>query len=356
MNFSKKIFVFTIINNKTIFENNTKKCFEKQIVNQSNISFEVTENFNNQYNSIRSWINDILKKIHSSPEIYKDSQIVFIHQDVVIFDDFFTELIKMLHSQSHKIGVWGLAGIDKNGKEYQFMNDSGTFCFTDFFNPQPVHSVDEFLFGLNANAIIKHNIYLSNLDGWHAYAAEFSFLLQEFEYQTFALPIYTEHNSIRTNNNGINQTHNQLYKLYNKELKTLVGTISKKKFSEKLKLKIYNFYVIFFKWKYKNDFMDKMKSFILDDLNLKFNSQRFLHKIINKYTELEYIVVHSDNFLVKNNLNINVNKTQIHFRIVNNLNQDEINTKNNFLILGHNFPIKSFKFLSKIALNIKEID
>ena len=77
------------------------------------------------------------------------------------------------------------------------------FCFTEDTETIEVDSVDEFLFGVKFNNLFSAKVMLSNIEGWHAYAAEFSILLRERGYSTYMLPIFVSHNSIRVNNKGV---------------------------------------------------------------------------------------------------------------------------------------------------------
>ena len=122
---------FVIINDEKKFKSNTYKCLEDLKLYNCGISTHYTYNYNNEFKSIRAWINSILMTAYESKDEFVDSKFVFVHQDVFLEKKFIPQLEMLLDDiNKNKVGVFGFAGIDEFGKQHKFMNDSNVFCFT----------------------------------------------------------------------------------------------------------------------------------------------------------------------------------------------------------------------------------
>lgn len=349
-----KYHFYVIVNNKDIFEKNTKKSVNNLIAENEQVCFHITYNLNNEFLSIRLWINFILRSNYSNHETYKGSRLIFIHQDVFIYKNFINEIEHLLNNNCDKIGLFGFAGIDINRHHHKFMIDSGNFCFTEDIEPLIVDSVDEFLFGIDFDIFNKNNLFVSNIKGWHAYAAELSILLKINGYTTVMLPIFVEHNSIRVNNLGLTKTHQELFSIYGVSLNTLVGKISHKTLYDNLKIYLYSIYVNLFKWKFRSSYFERLKSFFLDDLNIRYNQNRVKQNWLKKFKEVYYIHIY-ESASDKYSYDIELEKTHIYFRIIKSVNDLTRYTDKNIIVSGITNKIEGFVFLKKCNLNIKKI-
>ncbi len=350
-----KYHFFIIVNNKEIFENNTKLAIDNLKYN-SNIEINVTENFHNKVSSIRGWINEILSNLYENCESYRGSRIVFLHQDVIFNSSFCDQVDFMLDKVDCGVyKIFGFAGIDKKGLPHKFMNDSGDFNFTNDYIPTEVETVDEFIFGIDSDVLIENKILLSKISGWHSYAAEFSIFLRKMGYKTIQLPIYLEHNSIRKNNIGLRRTHLELYKIYQTNIKTLVGEISKKSLTEIIKGFIYSSYANYVKFSLKGTFFDQIKSFLLDDLNLCYNPYRVVQRHIKGLSEVYIIAIPDSESILQDTMDINIGESIIHFRVISSVSELQKYEKNNIICFGHLGPIPNYKYLKKSNVNMKFI-
>tara|TARA_B110000305_G_scaffold242029_1_gene319202 strand:- start:2723 stop:3796 length:1074 start_codon:yes stop_codon:yes gene_type:complete len=346
---------FVIINDEKKFKSNTYKCLEDLKLYNCGIFTHYTYNYNNEFKSIRAWINSILMTAYESKDEFVDSKFVFIHQDVFLEKKFIPQLEMLLDDiNKNKVGVFGFAGIDEFGKQHKFMNDSNVFCFTEDTEAIEVDSVDEFLFGVEFNILFSAKVMLSNIVGWHAYAAEFSILLSKRGYSTYMLPIFVTHNSIRVNNKGLVNTHDQLFNLYKTPLNTLVGRICNKSLKQKYKIKLYSFYVNNFKWKFKSPLIEKIKSFTLDQLGLNYNKNRVKQNLVMSFDKV--FVIHY--YKLQNTLSdydININGIDIKFRVIFDLKELLKYTDDNVILSGFSKPISGFEYIEKIQLNVKRL-
>lgn len=292
---------------------------------------------------------------YETKDEFIDSRFIFIHQDVFLEKNFIQQLEMLLDDiDKNKVGVFGCAGIDEFGKQHKFMNDSNVFCFTEDTETIEVDSVDEFLFGVEFNALVSAKVMLSNIVGWHAYAAEFSILLRDRSYSTYMLPIFVSHNSIRVNNKGLVNTHDQLFNLYNTPLNTLVGRICQKSLKQKCKIKLYSFYVNNFKWKFKSPVIEKIKSFTLDELGLDYNKNRVKQNLVMSFDKV--VVIHySKRQNTVSDYDININGTEIRFRLIFDLKELLKYTDDNVILSGFTKPVSGFEFIEKVQLNVKRL-
>jgi len=349
-----KYHLYVIVNNNAIFEKNTKLAIDN--LKYNSIKTNITINCNNEISSIREWINGILSNLYENSESYRESRIVFLHQDVRFNSGFCDEVDFMLDKIDCGVyKIFGIAGIDEKGLPHKFMNDSGDFNFTNDYKPVEVETVDDFIFGIDSDVLIENKIFLSKISGWHSYAAEFSIILRKMGYKTIHLPIYLEHNSIRKNNIGLRRTQIELYKIYQTNIKTLVGEISKESLTGLITGFIYSLYVNYVKFSLKGTFFDQIKSFLLDDLNLYYNPNRVVQRHIKRFSEVYIIAIPDSESILQDTMDINIGESKIHFRVISSVSDLQKYEKNNIVCFGHLGPIPNYKYLKKSNVNIKLI-
>jgi len=190
-----KIHFFCIYNNNQKLCENTKRSIDGLALNANQVFSHFYSNAKSEYRSIRLWINDVLEEINNeeNQDLYKDSIIFFIHQDVG-FDKQFLESFLSRYNEipdKQECAVFGFAGVDSNGAMHSFMKDSSYFSFYGIMENTIVDSVDEYFFGIEANKLIENKIVLSNIEGWHAYSVEFSILFLLKGYKTIYMPLFT---------------------------------------------------------------------------------------------------------------------------------------------------------------------
>ena len=350
-----KYVFFIIYNDKSVYENNILNALDLQEIDKELIEIIAFDNSESYYISIREWLNEKIQEIASNHARYRDSIVFFSHQDV-FFDKYFLSTFESIYNDysNLNIGLIGFAGIDKKGISHVFMCDSGEFRFTGQTHPVKIDSADEFLFCIKANILIKEKIELSNINGWHAYAAEFSMLLKCRGYDTFCFPIFTYHNSIRQNNDGIFKTHRKLFSIYNYPINTLVGSIKYYNSIYKVRRLFYDKYVNFVKFKINNFFTTAIKSFLLDKLRISFSINRYIQVLTFKKEVNFFFYTLSNNYLPKS-LKIITNYSTLYFFQINKIDEYvKGGGKEVTIVWGYPEKIKGFKFFKKNNVNIRK--
>ena len=292
--------------------------------------------------------------IYTKQEDYVNSHIVFIHQDVQINNDFFIKVNKLFIDVPDNAALFGFAGVDTQGKGHVFIKDSDYFVFSGTDEIKEVESVDEFLFIIDVNIFIKEKIYLSNIPSWHAYAAEFSIILRNYKYKTFYLPLYAFHNSVRTNNNGIYETHRELFKIYNKNCRTLCGDMSNKSISYNAKKQVYSIYTNKIKFNKNLKLINLIKYYLLDLLNIKLNISRFIYYYKSSRNNIYYYFI--SNNMLDTFINIDFkNGRLLNFSIIKEIDINKLNLTKDRITYIKGFKQKinnSNKYIEKDDLNI----
>lgn len=347
-----KFAYFTLVNNVNIFAENTKKFFAEK--NEDIILIQVDDNVNRQYGSIRHWINEKLDYIYANESKFKDCFVFFIHQDVCVSANFQVQVSQYLSKlKQENIAVIGFAGIDLLGNPHMIIKDSGVFSFHGDSYPTEVDSVDELCFGVSSDFLIANNVKLSSLAGWHAYSVEFSILASIHSLKTFVLPIFMEHNSTRSNNNGLLKCHIELYNLYHYSIKTLVGDVKQYSMFGLISRQMQSFYNNYVKFKLNPTMSMYFKHVLFDLSGIKPNKTRILHYLLKRrnseiiYVDCNQIKIDSFNFELDNCI--------INFRHVDtsHLNKFLSSNETNIFVLGYSEKIVGLHYCKRFNLNYK---
>lgn len=349
-----KYYFFVLVNNKSIYDKNCYSSIENLIKsNDSDIILNATLNFNNEYSSIRSWINEVLYNIYCNKESFVNSWVFFTHQDTYFPSNFVRLFERKVSSINFDhLGLFGFAGIDNEGNNHKYILDSGSFSFSYDLDPVVVDSVDEFVFGINTSAFIEHKIFLSKLAGWHAYGAEFSIILQQLGYSTYFFPVFTEHNSIRSNNSKIAHTHHELFKLYGINKYTLVGKIMYKSIYEICLLNMYSLYVNYFKYGFFQKILEILKINIMGRFSFYNNNELILNNLITKKTKTKIFAVCNRNDCEEEQI-FKIRDTTVCFKIISNIQDVSIDKDSTIIVLGLNSRINGFNFNVREKINFK---
>ena len=349
-----RISFFVLKNNHNIYKKNIGRFFHENRYLIDNIV--VDDNSNSRYKSIREWLNEKIKYIYSNRKKYEDCYIFFAHQDVYIYKSFF-KYFKHFVTQINvdEIGLIGFAGKDSSNISHSFLLDSGVFCFTGESTPIEIETADEFCFAIPSTILTKHILLLSDISGWHAYAAELSIILKSKYLKTYYFPIFMEHNSTRTNNIGLFLTHKKIYSEYGTSIHTLVGEIKEYNWRDSIIRTIREFYYSRIKFKIKGTFILRMIYYYLD---------RFYHNR-HGFRELDYLLSINDcDFYFLNSssskiddFTINKVPVNIYFRnrektkyqsVINNLDYNK-----NVFLMGCGTRLDGFKYINKLDINYK---
>ncbi|MBN2286923.1 MAG: hypothetical protein JXQ26_09745 [Tissierellales bacterium] len=284
----------------------------------------MAENTNNEFPSIRIWLNEVFNDLKSNTHLDEFDFIVFSHQDVFIPKTFFESFEKLYlrNDDNEDIGLIGFAGITSNGETFSLMKDSDLFIFNGDFHPVEVDAVDEFLFIIPSKILKKIDIKLIDIKGWHAYAAELSIILRKKNFKTYVFPIYVEHNSVRTNNAGLFRTHQEIYKHYKIPIKTLVGDINHYSGLKRVKRILNEQYYSRIKFKLCSPIINQIKSFILDDLKLRFSIQRKLNSLYKG--NIAFLAFSNKLSNPPHRAMINLKNAQIYFIQIDSVNFQQI--------------------------------
>jgi hypothetical protein len=343
---------FVLVNNKEIFDNNIGRFFDENTSKIANLICD--DNSSSRYASIREWLNEKLSFIYSNEKLFENNFIFFVHQDVYSSPSlfyYFDRFISMINLD--ELGLIGFAGKNSSNKSFGFMLDSGLFWFTGGYSPAEVETVDEFCFVIPADVLIRHHIFLSNIAGWHAYAAEFSIVMKTKDLKTFYFPIYTEHNSVRTNNVGLFDTHKKLFQKYKLSIVTLVGDIKNFNWGDKVKRHFQEIYYSKIKFRFRNNNILRFVFNILDMLRPNSMGFRRLDYLLSKgqsnFYYFDNVALKIEDFIIdKPPLKINFKHIRQYTEI-----SDDTNMGQNIFILGYRGRINGFKYIRRLDINYK---
>jgi len=353
-----KYFIFTIYSDYNIFKSNLLKSFS---IIKKTYTYRVylfsTDNQRGKYLKAREWLNSVLEYIKKHSDKFRNSWLVISHQDVYLPESFFYELDKHIESIPNDVGLIGFSGVDHYNKRYNLFLDSGMMICSGNYRPQKVDSVDDFLFCLNSEVIIKNDIRLSLIDGWHAYSPELSILLRRVSYKTYYIPVYVEHNSQRKNNKGLFSTHLKLYNIYGETLMTTCGMIGKYSSLKKFHRIIYELYSCYGKYGAFSKEIMSIKYAIYR--TIKCHRYIYIKSFFRRGDRLLYLIVASGSTLSEEKRTISSSSGNIEIRFFEN--QIDLEkyisssyNKNAYSIinvLGLKKRIQGFKYFSRINLN-----
>lgn len=348
-----RIHLYCLYNSESVLADNLTRSLST-VGGGPTVLVNLCDNSADRYTGIRAWLNEVLSSIYENPTEYSGSYICFVHQDVRLPRGFFERSAGCLESLSDEhVAVIGLAGIEESGRTHHFMLDSGEFVYSFENRPVEVQTVDEYLFFIDADALLKERVLLSQIPGWHAYAAEFSLVLGLRGYKTYFCPIYCEHNSVRRNNSGLYATHDMLFSIYKAPMRTLVGSIGKYTGLKRFKRWLYGQYVDTFKFRFRATWIDNLKSLMLDSHPRAFRINRYLKRVFRN-RECYYLCLAEGNDLVNSAIEIETTTSRIHFRLLGAKDElDNYISESYILVHGFMHRIAGFRYITRYDINLK---
>lgn len=345
---------FVLVNNSQIFNNNIGRFFEENRDLISNIVFD--DNINSKYKSIRDWLNEKLNYIYSNRAEFENCYIFFVHQDVYISSSFFVyfEQFANLINQD-ELGLIGFAGKDSRNKSYGFLLDSGLFCFIGGYSPVEVETVDELCFAIPSNILFKRHLFLSDIDGWHAYAAEFSILLKIQGFKTYYFPIFLEHNSVRTNNAGLFKTHKKIFQIYKTNSFTLVGEIRKFSWLGCFNRNVQEFYYSKIRFSIKSRSLLRLLFYVIDFLRPSSFGLRRLDFLLSM-NDCDFFYFDDSPIKIED---FSINKIPVKILFMHRYLTDyqkilgDYKINKNIFVLGCKTKFDGFKYIKKLDVNYK---
>lgn len=172
--------------NRDILKNNTE---QSQIYKEGNYRFVIVEGY------------DKCTKAYNSVKDISTPYIAYLHHDVVMFDDFETQLIysvNMLNASDW--GVAGMAGVTKEGgfigSCLSYGAPWGSFRLLPSDNPYPVNVLDElFLLKKNDGYLFDENIPYN-----HMYGSDLCLHYRNQNQGTYVIPAFVNHNASHNRN------------------------------------------------------------------------------------------------------------------------------------------------------------
>ena len=187
--------IVTIVNNIKTF----RKFLQHSLEQQTDISYEliVIDNTEHQYDSLSKAYSKGIREAHSD-------WILFIHPDVLFLNN--RELSNLVHMVNDslkddiKIGVWGVAGADINGKVISQIRDNVSYIghrYNTYDNSKKymeVKSLDACCW-LVKKEQIKQIGFMEHSKGFHLVVEEVCIHLEKMGYKAVVLPVKIHHYS-----------------------------------------------------------------------------------------------------------------------------------------------------------------
>ena len=223
------ISIICVFNDENILNLNLLDSIKNQ---DTKYELILVDNRKNQFKSLTEALNHGGKKGNGD-------YLLFVHQDVKLDGNSWLNKAENILNSIDKIGIVGVAGIDKKNNPIGFINDRGRYWGYPLKKPIKVQTIDELLF------IIPKNVFdLDNFDEdlkWHSYASEYCLRILSKGLKTYILPLYVSHNSITLPILKAGSLKNDdlvLWKKYKSELSVIYKTTAKIELEKKNSMKI----------------------------------------------------------------------------------------------------------------------
>ena len=158
----------------------------------------------------------------------RHNTVVFVHQDVYLHSLTALEEAANLLARRPDIGMHGSLGITRSGRLVGRMRDRVVVIGEPVATPTDVDSLDEVLFMVPREAILREPLLEAPELAWHAYAVEYGLRVRSQGKRVTAGRIPLTHNSLTVNLNRLDVAHGAVARRYPSAVpvRTTCGVVS----------------------------------------------------------------------------------------------------------------------------------
>jgi hypothetical protein len=136
--------------------------------------------------------------------------VVLVHQDVVLHSLTALEHAASVLVANPAIGVMGASGVDGRGRILGRVRDRVVVIGDSAPDPRNVESLDEVLFMMTREELLRHPLSEDPLLAWHAYGVEYSLRIRRSGRRAVAFDVPLTHNSLSTNLDRLDLAHRKV--------------------------------------------------------------------------------------------------------------------------------------------------
>ena len=186
------------------------------------IEYIPIDNINGTYKSAGAALN-------YGASVAKNDVVVFVHQDVY-FHSVEAAIQAAQGMERGQFGVLGAVGIRSDGRFVGSVRDRTILLGDAVAEPTDVDSVDELLFMVPRQLLMREPLTESADMAWHAYAVEYGLRVRKLGLRVGVAHIPVTHNSLSTNTVGLDVAHARVAARYRDQLpiRTTCGVLSQR--------------------------------------------------------------------------------------------------------------------------------
>ena len=157
----------------------------------------------------------------------RNAVLVFVHQDVVLHSLEKLERAAYLLERDPLTGIIGAVGIDHHGQIIGRLRDRVVHIGESAAEPRDVDSVDEVLFMIRREQVLRSPLTEDPRLAWHAYGVEYSARVRRAGMRATAMDLSITHNSLTINLDKLDDAHRRVAEGYPESLplQTTCGTV-----------------------------------------------------------------------------------------------------------------------------------
>jgi hypothetical protein len=221
------ISIVCVFNNEDV----RRECLDRSIagfVDASEVEYLPVTNTDNRFTTAGAALN------FGARSATRDV-VLFVHQDVYLHS---LDLLKAAADllRSGQWGVLGAVGIGRDGAIRGRLRDRVVLIGDDSPHPVEVDSLDEVLFMVSRDVVLRQPLSESPDLAWHAYGVEYCVRMRELGSRAGALNLGITHNSLTINLNRLDVAHRAVAELYPDRLpvRTTCGVVGDERIRRRL--------------------------------------------------------------------------------------------------------------------------
>lgn len=182
------ISIICICNNRRMYNNYLLPSLAKQ----RNCNYEIIriDNEKNEFSSAIAAFNSVIKEA-------KGEHLMFIHQDVALEDDLFLSKVQTYMDTYNNVGIAGVAGAKEKTIYSNIYHSLPRVLVSDvrLDDVVEVNGLDECLFIISKETILKYPFDELTCNNWHLYAVEYCYQMKKLNKSVVVLPLDAYHAS-----------------------------------------------------------------------------------------------------------------------------------------------------------------
>jgi len=178
------------------------------------------------------------KALNYGGRMAKGKFIMFVHQDVILFGNFWLEDVERTLNNIQHLGIAGCAGSKKGNLQVGFIKDRDRLWGKPLTKPELVQTLDECVLIVPKIVFDKLQFDEETFTAWHCYGADYCLSVREkLGLNAYVIPAFIHHNSPSLNVKDFLREQAKLFskhQAYYKHIYTPCGELT-----ETLRLKIW---------------------------------------------------------------------------------------------------------------------